>query len=104
MNVIICQHSRITNLQTNATTFPSDGIEQIATALIYFIGGNVKGGLPIGESVIFNRLPGVIFGATSGIIDFTLQTSADGVNFGENNIAVSSRQKAVTDRGSVVIT
>lgn len=94
---------KITDLLTNASTFPNDGIEQIADNLIRFIGGNVKGGLAIGQDVVFYRLPGVVY-QTSGVIDFKLQISADGVTYGENNIPISSRQKAVTDRGSVIVT
>jgi uncharacterized phage protein gp47/JayE len=93
----------ITNLATNPSAFPSDGAEQITEALVKFIGGNVRGGLAIGEDVIFIRLPGVVFSAASGVIDFTLQISADSETFGENNIPVASREKAVTDAGSVTI-
>jgi uncharacterized phage protein gp47/JayE len=92
---------QISNLVTNPSAFPQDGQEQIAQALIRFIGGNVRGGLPIGEDVVFIRLPCVILNATSGVIDFDLQISRDGVTFGQDNIPVSTRQKAVTDRGSV---
>jgi len=91
---------RISNLVTSSS-FPHDGIDRITEAIVRFIGGDVKGGLPIGEPVIFNRLPCVIFSATSGVTDFTLQISADGTTYSENNIPVSSRQKAVTDLGSV---
>jgi uncharacterized phage protein gp47/JayE len=94
---------QITNLITDPKTFPADGNDRIIQAMVEFIGGSVRGGLVVGQDVIYKRLPAVIFAATSGVIDFGLAISADGITFGETNIIILSRQKAITSTGSVVI-
>ncbi|MEA4901846.1 baseplate J/gp47 family protein [Desulfitobacterium sp.] len=94
---------RVTNLQTDPRRFPVDGIEQIKQALVSYIGGDAKGGLTIGESVIFNRIPTPIY-SVSGVVDFDLEISGDGINYSVENIPITSRQKAVTDEGKVTVT
>lgn len=96
--VYIC----VTNLQTDPRRFPVDGIEQIKQALVSYIGGDAKGGLTIGESVIFNRIPTPIY-SVSGVVDFDLEISGDGIDYGTENIPITSRQKAVTDEGKVTV-
>ncbi len=91
---------KVENLQTEPATFPSDGDEQIVQALISYIGGDVKGGLNIGEDVIFNRLYEPVF-SISGVVDFDLSISSDGTTYGTDNIDITSRQKAVADEGTV---
>lgn len=93
----------VTNITTDAATWPQDGPEQIRQALIAYVGGNVKGGLTIGEDVVFNRLPAVIY-TVPGVVDFNLEISADGQTYGEDNIPISSREKAIADEGSVIVT
>jgi uncharacterized phage protein gp47/JayE len=95
---------RVSNLVTDLTTFPADGRDRIADALVAFVGGNVRGGLIISEDVYYFRLPDVIYEACSGVIDFSLDISADGITYGDANIIISTRQKAVTDRGKVSVT
>lgn len=94
---------RVTNLQTDPRRFPVDGIEQIKQALVSYIGGDAKGGLTIGESVIFNRIPTPIY-SVSGVVDFDLEISGNGIDYGAENILITSRQKAVTDEGKVTVT
>lgn len=93
---------RLTNLVTTAA-FPLDGNQRIKQALIEYIGGDVTGGLGIGTSVIYMTLPAVIL-AVDGVKDFDLEISRDGSSFGEENIDVSTREKAVTDESKVSIT
>lgn len=92
----------MTNLRTNPSSFPYDGLDQIKQALISYIGGNIKGGLVIGESVIYNRLFEPVF-SISGVIDFDIEIGTDGTAYGTDNVPVNSRQKAVTDEGKVNI-
>ena len=93
---------RITNLVTT-TAFPLDGQQRIKQALINYIGGDVTGGLGIGASVIYMTLPTVIF-SVEGVKDFDLEISKDGSRFGDENIDVNTREKAVTDEGKVSVT
>lgn len=93
---------RITNLKTDPRTFPSDGKEQVIQALVSYIGGDAKGGLTIGESVIYNRLPTPIY-TVAGVVDFDLEISGDGTTYSTDNIPVTSREKAVTDEGKVSV-
>jgi len=94
---------KITDLVIDPQTFPSNGYDLIAQALVGFIGGDARGGLVVGQDVIFQRLPAVIFGSTSGIIDFHHFLSIDGVMFSVTNIEIGSRQKAIANTGSVII-
>lgn len=100
--VAVPVYIRITNLQTDPKTFPIDGEEQIKQALMDYVGGDVKGGLAIGEDVIYHRIPTPIY-SVSGVIDFDYEISADGVVFGTDNIDITSREKATTDEGKVTI-
>lgn len=92
---------RITNLVTNRY-FPLDGIEQIKQNLMYYIGTNARGGLSIGQSVIRVALPTEVLRVV-GVVDFDLEISADGVNYGTGNIEISAREKAVTDESMVSV-
>lgn len=90
---------RVYNLVTN-NQFPLDGIEQIKQSLVNHIGGNVRGGLDIGQAVICVTLPTEVL-KVSGVVDFDLQISSDGENYSWNNIAIAAREKAVTEEGLV---
>ncbi len=92
---------RITDLVTNQH-FPLDGIEQIKQRLVSYIGGNVRGGLNIGQSVVCITLPTEVL-KVSGVLDFKLRISADGKNFSWNNIEIAARQKAITDESMVIV-
>lgn len=99
----ILVYINITNLVTDSSTFPTDGTEQIKQALVAYIGGDSTGGLTIGESLIYNRIPTPVY-TVSGVIDFDYEISGDGITFGTDNITITSRQKAITDEGKVSIT
>lgn len=94
---------KVTDLETDANRFPVDGKDQIAQALIDYIGSDVKGGTTIGETVYYNRLPEVIY-TIPGVLDFTLQTSPDGSDYGTYNIEVDTREKAYTEKAKVSVT
>ena len=94
---------KVTDLETDANRFPVDGKGQIAQALIDYIGSDVKGGTTIGETVYYNRLPEVIY-TIPGVLDFTLQTSPDGSDYGTYNIEVDTREKAYTEKAKVSVT
>lgn len=93
---------KVTDLETDANRFPVDGKDQIAQALIDYIGSDVKGGTTIGETVYYNRLPEVIY-TIPGVLDFTLQTSPDGSDYGTYNIEVDTREKAYTEKAKVSV-
>lgn len=84
---------RISNLDTSKG-FPQDGLSQIRQALIAYIGGDVKGGLPIGTDVMYYRLPAALF-AVVGVNDFDLEIGREGELYGRENIAIGTREKAV---------
>lgn len=92
---------QITDLVTNRN-FPLDGIEQIKRNVVAFIGGSVRGGLNIGESVIQVTIPKEVL-KVSGVVDFNLRLSPDGEHFGWANIEIAARQKAVTDESMVIV-
>lgn len=83
--------------------FPLDGIEQIREAIIGFIGGNVRGGLNIGQDVIRIAIYPVVL-RISGVVDFELKISPDGENYGWENIDIAAREKAVTEESMVSVT
>lgn len=93
---------KIANLETDGN-FPTNGNERIADALTAYIGGNVTGGLKIGTDVLYMALPGVIL-SVPGVVDFDLVISGDGTTYGQDNIVIGVREKAVTDSGKVSIT
>lgn len=95
-------HVRVTDLQVDPATYPSDGDAQIAQAITAYIGGDAKGGLNIGVDVVYNRLFEPVF-SVSGVIDFELTVSSDGINFDTENIPISSREKATTSEGMVSV-
>ena len=92
---------RIYNLVTN-DMFPLDGIEQIKASIIAYIGGNTRGGLNIGQDVICVTIPTEVL-KVSGVVDFKLKISADGVNYSWDNIDIAAREKAVTDESLVEV-
>lgn len=92
---------KISGLITDST-FSEAGDEEIRQALIGHIGGDIRGGLPIGHAVYFYRIPEVI-NAVVGVVDYKLSISSDGVVYAQGNILVGIRQKAVTEGAKVVI-
>ncbi len=80
--------------------FPLDGIEQIKRNIVSYIGGNTRGGLNIGQSVVCVTLPTEVL-KVPGVVDFKLQIGSDGKNFSWDNIEIAARQKAVIEEGMV---
>lgn len=93
---------KISNIVTDRT-FPLDGVEQIKQRIVNYIGANTRGGLNIGQAVICVALPTEVL-KVPGVVDFDLKISADGVNFGWENVVIASREKAVTNESMVVVT
>ena len=92
---------RITDLVTDRY-FPLDGVEQIKQRIVSYIGADTRGGLNIGQSVVQVQLPTEVL-KVPGVVDFKLQISPDGENFGWENIKIAARQKAVTAESMVVV-
>lgn len=91
---------RITNLKTTKD-FP--GNSAIKEALLEYIGDSTSGGLNIGVSVVYIKLPGII-NSVLGVADFDLEISSDGINYVKENIPIGYREKALTDVEAVIIT
>ena len=78
--------------------FPTDGIEQIKSAIIAYI--NTLG---IGESVLYTALVAKIHGV-SGVKEITtLVLSTDGVIFSSGNVAISKAQTASADADNITV-
>lgn len=92
---------KVFNLVTNKN-FPLDGIEQIKQGIVAYIGADTRGGLNIGQSVICVTLPTEVL-RVPGVVDFDLQISSDGVTYSQENVAIASRQKAVTNESMVSV-
>lgn len=92
---------KVTDLVTDRY-FPLDGKEQIKQRIVSYIGADTRGGLNIGQSVIQVQLPTEVL-KVPGVVDFKLQISSDGSTFGQNNITIAARQKAVTAESMVVV-
>lgn len=93
---------QVSNLETD-TDYPADGDDRIKSALIDYIGGDVRGGLTIGSDVRYMTLPDVIL-SVPGVVDFDLAISETGSDYGEGNIVIDTREKAVTDNSKITIT
>lgn len=82
------------------------GPETIRAAVIAYIGSDNDEeelpGLPIGDSVYYNRLVCPI-NAVVGLIDYTLEIGTEGGFMGRDNILIGPAQKAVTNTELVVI-
>ena len=92
---------QVTNLVTDRH-FPLDGVDQIKSRLVDFIGGNARGGLNIGQDVIRVALYPVVLDVP-GVVDFTLKISPDGSSYGWENIDIAAREKAVTQESKVSV-
>ncbi len=83
------------------TNYGGDGA--VRNALMDYIGNKVSGGLGIGTDVIYIRLPGIVTAAVPGAEDFDILISPDGEEYSRENIAVGSREKAITEESAVII-
>jgi uncharacterized phage protein gp47/JayE len=93
---------RLDNIQTDSGKFPINGAELIREAFINYIGSDIAGGLNIGMTVFFNRLPCQINGI-SGLIDYNMAISADGINYSTDNIPIGEREKAITYSSHITV-
>jgi len=87
------------NVTTN-TSFTFDGVNQIKTALIRYVGGtdannNTYSGLNMGEDVIVSRLIARTY-SVDGIEDVTIEVSTDGINYNDSNIVIGLQEVAQT--------
>lgn len=94
-------------LSTN-TSFPTEGIEQVKSVLIRYIGGidinsSVYAGLNMGEDVIESRLIARTF-QVPGIEDVTIQLSTDGINYSEINLVIGLQEVAQLDASNIEVT
>ena len=64
--------------------------------------GDVRGGLTIGSDVLYMALPGVIL-SVPGVVDFDLGISETASDYGEENIVIDTREKAVTSTDKITI-
>lgn len=82
------------------------GPETIQAAVINYIGSadsdDDMPGLPIGESVYYNRLICPI-NAVVGLVDYGMEISVDGDNWYKDNVTIGPAQKVVTSLDKVVI-
>ena len=92
---------QIDNLVTDAQ-FPLDGIEQIKEAVVSHIGSDTRNGLDIGQDVICIAVSSQVY-KVSGVVDFDLRLSANGKKYARDNVKIATREKAVTEVGSVSV-
>lgn len=92
---------KVYDLETDSN-FPWDGEDRIKATLISFIGGDVQGGLPIGTDVLYMALPGAIL-SVPGVVDFSLSIGTSASSLAVKNIAIGTREKAVTSTSSITI-
>lgn len=93
---------RIAGLRTGRS-FPRDGIEQLRAAVVDYIGSQESGGVGVGETLYFQRLPAVLY-SVPGVLDFDLAIGTDPEELRQQNIPVDIRSKVVTEEGLVSIT
>ncbi len=94
------------NLSVNSS-FPSDGMAQVKTAIVKYVGGldsdnTVYSGLSMGEDVIYTKLISAVT-SIEGIDDFSLTMSKDNASFGTGNIVVEGNEIAITDHDKITV-
>lgn len=85
---------------TTNTSFTFDGVNQIKTALIKYVGGtdannNAYSGLNMGEDVVVSRLIARTY-SVDGIEDVTVEISTDGINYHDSNVVIALQEVAQT--------
>lgn len=93
---------KITDLVIDKSHFPTDGLDQIKAVLSQYVGSDETGGLGIGETLYFIQLPQRI-NSVPGVVDYKVQTSKEGSDYGDYNITIGARQKASTDADHISI-
>ena len=92
---------------TSDSTYPTDGDEQVETAVITYIGGtdadtNIHLGLGIGDDVIFNEVISAIL-SIQGVTDVSLNIDTVTPPTGTGNETIAAGEKATSTTVSVVI-
>lgn len=92
---------------TTNTSFTFDGVNQIKTALIRYVGGtdsnnNAYSGLNMGEDVVVSRLIARTY-SVDGIDDVMIEVSKDGVIYNDSNIIVTLQEVAQTHFNSIEV-
>lgn len=95
-------------LTKDVAIFPLNGATTIETAIIKYVGGLAAdsveyNGLGVGDDVIYTKIIGLCH-SVSGVTDVDVAISTDNVTFITDNIAIASKQVALTDVAKVVIT
>ena len=95
-------------LTKDMAVFPLNGATTIETAIIKYIGGLAAdsveyNGLGVGDDVIYTKIIGLCH-SVSGVTDVDVAISTNNVTFITDNIAITSKQVALTDVAKVVIT
>lgn len=95
------------NVTTN-TSFTSNGVNQIKTALIRYVGGtdinnNTYSGLNMGDDVIVTRLIARTY-SVDGIEDVTIEVSTDSINYSDSNVVIGLQQVAQTHFNNIEVT
>ena len=93
---------------TTKTSFTSNGVDQIKTALIRYVGGtdinnNTYSGLNMGDDVIVSRLIARTY-SVDGIEDVTIEVSTDGINFNDSNVVIGLQEVAQTHFNNIEVT
>lgn len=94
---------KVTGVQIDRDAFPADGAKRLQDALTGYIGSDITGGLNIGESVVYNRLPEQLY-SVPGVLDFSLEICTNSGSYARKNIPIGEREKAVTDNAKILIT
>ncbi|MGY3186438.1 baseplate J/gp47 family protein [Lysinibacillus sp. TE18511] len=95
------------NVTTN-TSFTSNGVNQIKTALIKYVGGtdvnnNAYSGLNMGDDVIVSRLIAKTY-SVDGIEDVIVEVSKDGINYNDSNVVIGLQEVAQTHFNDIEVT
>jgi len=94
------------NVTTN-TSFSSNGINQIKSALVKYIGGtdlsnNSYAGLNMGDDVIVSRLIARTY-SVDGIEDVAIEVSTDGLAYNDSNVSVGLQEVAQTHFNNIEV-
>lgn len=95
------------NIVTNSL-FNLNGIDQVKTALIKYVGGtdvsnNIYSGLNMGDDVIVSRLIARTY-SVDGIEDVNIEVSTDGINYNDVNIEIALQEVAQTHFNNIEVT
>ncbi len=94
------------NVTTN-TSFTSNGINLIKSALIKYVGGtdvsnNTYAGLNMGDDVIVSRLIARTY-SVDGIEDVAIEVSTDGLVYNDSNVSVGLQEVAQTHFNNIEV-